>query len=320
MTEHIYLAARYSRHLEMQDYAKELMQQGYTVTSRWIWGGHQVNDHELKSPAESEQRRRFAHEDLDDVLDADTLIFFSEPQRTPTRGGRHVEMGIAIGNGMRVMIVGEKENIFHALDESYVEHYDDWSALMLQLETEQWRRMNDDAMNQFNYLGVGLGYIPAKEEGASIAESFQPAAEGFKESSTDPGKLPYHLLSPHALRAYAEALQVGAMKPEYGERNWERGLPYSVLYSAVLRHLQDWWAGYSLDDGRKGSGMTNLGGAIFSIAALIHFESEGMVSFDDRPHLHAHLPLRMSGPTREIEQRTQPIGSWDGQKPVPRRA
>src|SRR5213076_749243 len=38
----IYLAARYSRHVEMQGYAKQLRAAGYEITSRWINGSHQV--------------------------------------------------------------------------------------------------------------------------------------------------------------------------------------------------------------------------------------------------------------------------------------
>jgi len=39
----VYLAARYSRHPEMQQYAADLTAMGHEVCSRWIWGNHQVH-------------------------------------------------------------------------------------------------------------------------------------------------------------------------------------------------------------------------------------------------------------------------------------
>ena len=41
------------------------------------------------------------------------LIQFSDEPRTPTRGGKHVELGIALGLGMTVAVIGPKENVFH---------------------------------------------------------------------------------------------------------------------------------------------------------------------------------------------------------------
>ena len=111
----VYLAARYSRHPEMQEYAKRLEGIGHTVTSRWIHGNHQIPE----GTAEGERYQesvRFAVEDYNDVVDADYLVIFTDPPRTTTRGGKHVEVGIALGSGMPVYMVGtEIENIFYYL-------------------------------------------------------------------------------------------------------------------------------------------------------------------------------------------------------------
>lgn len=111
----IYLAARYSRRLELCGYAAHLESLGHTVTSRWLLGNHQAENDELQRGAEAE---RFAREDLDDVDDADVVICFSEPPRTSTsRGGRHVEFGYALALRKPLCVVGPRENVFACLVE-----------------------------------------------------------------------------------------------------------------------------------------------------------------------------------------------------------
>lgn len=52
---------------------------------------------------------------------------------------------------------------------------------------------------------------------------------------TDAGKPRYDLIPVEALRAWANLCAAGAIK--YGERNWEKGQPMSVLYASLLRHV-----------------------------------------------------------------------------------
>lgn len=125
----IYLAARYSRHTEMQGYAAELRAAGHTVTSRWINGSHQVmlNGEPLGAEREAmfesghtsmeNQRREFAGHDWDDLMAADIVISFTEQPRmvSNSRGGRHVEFGAALAAGKRCIVVGWRENVFHCL-------------------------------------------------------------------------------------------------------------------------------------------------------------------------------------------------------------
>jgi len=67
--------------------------------------------------------------------------------------------------------------------------------------------------------------------------------EGTKE---DAGKLRLDLIPPEALFALGEVLTYGAKK--YGDKNWEKGIKYSRVYGAVLRHLLAWRAGEQEDD------------------------------------------------------------------------
>lgn len=122
----IYLAARYSRREELCRYRAELEAMGHTVTSRWLDGNHQISDYgtPINDDGESitafgqteraaQLRQQFAEEDLQDVVDADLLIAFTElPRSSASRGGRHVELGVAIGMRKYVMIVGPRENVF----------------------------------------------------------------------------------------------------------------------------------------------------------------------------------------------------------------
>ena len=130
----IYLAARYSRRLELCTYRYHLSARGYLVQARWLDGGHQMSNEgvpigesgealvesEGDSGSQSERaaqlRARLAADDWEDVTSAEIVVSFTEPPRSnASRGGRHVEYGIALGLGKRVIVVGHRENIFHWL-------------------------------------------------------------------------------------------------------------------------------------------------------------------------------------------------------------
>lgn len=113
----VYLAARYSRREELCGYRSDLEALGFTVTSRWLNGNHQVDEQGLSTEAGRAERERFAREDYEDVRAADLVIAFTEqPRQTNSRGGRHVELGIAIGLGTPILIVGPRENVFCCLE------------------------------------------------------------------------------------------------------------------------------------------------------------------------------------------------------------
>lgn len=124
----IYLAARYSRHPELQGYARDIEWAGHDVTSRWIRGGHQISDTGLSEEGTVEERERFAQEDWEDLLAADWVISFTEePRSGHSRGGRHVEFGAALALGKRCIVVGHRENVFHCLP--HVEFVPDWDGV-----------------------------------------------------------------------------------------------------------------------------------------------------------------------------------------------
>lgn len=160
----VYLASRYSRREELCGYREELKRVlDYEVTSRWLNGAHQISDHGTPiggagealvegdagsaSDEAAEMRKRFAWEDISDLLAADTIIAFTEPPRSSaSRGGRHVEWGIALGincfaadrgiihRAFRLIVVGPRENLFHWLDE--IEHFETWHECFESLGAE----------------------------------------------------------------------------------------------------------------------------------------------------------------------------------------
>jgi len=138
----VYLAARYSRLEEMNQYAEQLRALGYTVDARWLLGSHQLHEgaEEVEAATESisMQGQLFAQDDLDDLEVSNIVICFTEKPRSPesnSRGGRHVELGLALmWNHIRsnylstvlprrymplkeILIVGPRENIFYCLPE-----------------------------------------------------------------------------------------------------------------------------------------------------------------------------------------------------------
>jgi hypothetical protein len=70
-------------------------------------------------------RGRLARDDVEDVSRCDMLIAFTDaPRSGSSRGGRHVELGIAIGLHKQVVIVGPRENLFCHLPQ--VRQCDTW--------------------------------------------------------------------------------------------------------------------------------------------------------------------------------------------------
>lgn len=124
-----YLAARYSRREELCVYREHLKLAGIKVTARWLDGDHQVDDAGLSAEAGRAERERFALEDYQDLQAADIFIAFTEPPRSnPSRGGRHVELGMAIALRKKLHIVGPRENVFCCLPRVHV--WEDWPSCL----------------------------------------------------------------------------------------------------------------------------------------------------------------------------------------------
>lgn len=127
----IYLAARYGRRNELISYAARLRELMYEVASGWLDGQHEIGLDGLSERQPLAVRMQVAHEDMEDLSTCEVLVCFTEPERsTASRGGRHVEYGIALALGKRLLVVGPAENIFHTLADARVDTFEDCLSIL----------------------------------------------------------------------------------------------------------------------------------------------------------------------------------------------
>lgn len=90
-------------------------------------------------------KQLMAKEDVQDISECDTIISFTEHEGSHglMRGTRHAEFGLGYGLVKRMIVVGDRENIFHCLP--MVEQYNDWQQLLAKLRLE---------LNQYEVTGV----------------------------------------------------------------------------------------------------------------------------------------------------------------------
>lgn len=118
----IYIAAGYGRRQELLaparffgscvlvgGLAERLQLAGHTITSHWIT--------ETRDRVDGDHNEYLcASMDLYDVRRSDLLVYLSgKLPRSRGRGGKHVELGYALGLGIPVVVLGDPENIFHSL-------------------------------------------------------------------------------------------------------------------------------------------------------------------------------------------------------------
>lgn len=72
----------------------------------------------------------------------------------------------------------------------------------------------------------------------------------------------YDLITPHGLRRVAETYGEGSAK--YGDRNWEKGIPMSVMANHALAHIFTYLTGDRSED--------HLAHAVWNLLGMIHFE------------------------------------------------
>ncbi len=112
----IYIAARFSRRPEANALAHKLKELGHTITSRWVRPDcDHVMPTGLSMQAADSERQRFAQEDVADVKSCDCMISLMEEPRNNSRGGRHVEFGMALALGKLCVLIGPRETVFHHL-------------------------------------------------------------------------------------------------------------------------------------------------------------------------------------------------------------
>lgn len=110
-------------------------------------------------------------------------------------------------------------------------------------------------------------------EGPGFGEACKPDAQGIKE---DGGKPRYDLIDPEAMDALAQVLTFGANK--YAAHNWRKGLSYTRLVAAALRHLFAFLRGQTMD---PESGLPHVAHAMCNCMFLI-WMTNNRKDLDDR--------------------------------------
>jgi hypothetical protein len=137
----IYIAGRYSRREEFNTYADELRSRGATIDARWLTGAHDsaftMKDIRAGDRAGIRHAQKAAAEDLRDVMRSNMLLSFTENDDAGyTSGGRHVEFGVAYVNGLTLVIVGPRENVFHC--HGVAEVFPDFGAFVTSDYFDRW--------------------------------------------------------------------------------------------------------------------------------------------------------------------------------------
>ena len=95
----------------------------------------------------------------------------------------------------------------------------------------------------------------------------------------DENKSRHDLVPPDAYGLIVDVFTYGARK--YAPRNWEKGIGYGRLFSAILRHLWAFWRGEEKDED---SGLPHLAHAGCTIMMLLaHTQRQELLRFDERP-------------------------------------
>lgn len=119
----VYMAARWSRRAEVEGYAANLRSAGHGVTSRWLTDPQHRMEMVDGTDVQAFNAELAMH-DVIDVAAADVLVYFSPGG---TRGGCHVEFGMALALGKPIYLVGEREHVFTWLPA--IECFDTWADL-----------------------------------------------------------------------------------------------------------------------------------------------------------------------------------------------
>ena len=133
-----------------------------------------------------------------------------------------------------------------------------------------------------------LYYWPDEPHGERLKETAVPIEHGTETEEVrvvnlatggEKGRKPqrFELIPPAGIMLAAEVFGRGAEK--YADRNWERGVDWSLMFGAMMRHMWAWWGGETCD---PETGLNHLGHAAFHVLGLIQL-SGTHPELDDRP-------------------------------------
>ena len=116
---------------------------------------------------------------------------------------------------------------------------------------------------------------PAAPESYTNEPTDAPQSQPSAKKETH-GKLRYDLIPVSSLEELCKVYTYGVEK--YGDRNWEKGLPWLTCFAAIMRHLLSWVQGVDVD---RESGCKHLAHVAWWCFALMWYARKGK-GVDDR--------------------------------------
>jgi len=143
-------------------------------------------------------------------------------------------------------------------------------------------------------------------------ENLKKAMKDVKGAKWDDGKCDWSFLPSKPIEEVLKIYAGGAKK--YGRGNYQKGIHYSRVFSAALRHLWAWWRGEEKD---AESGLSHLAHAAWNVITLLEYSMNGAyVHFDDRTRDNGGIivpPL-----TQEEPYEFKPAPSYGSSEAPPR--
>lgn len=121
----VYIAGPYAARDKLAEVRDMLHRDGHVVTSRWLNASREIHAGTVGTASDHDDETVKDHVlgDLDDVGAADMLVLFTGnavrrwlpgvDELWLHTGGRHIETGYALAQGIPFIVVGDPESIFH---------------------------------------------------------------------------------------------------------------------------------------------------------------------------------------------------------------
>ena len=149
-----------------------------------------------------------------------------------------------------------------------------------------WEKSRGATTEKFvaELVGVEVMYFdPTQPAGLQLSDVALPVTGEVRitneKTGGEKGRKParFELIPSDALFCVAEVYGKGAEK--YADRNWEKGIDFSLMFGAMQRHMWAWWMGENLDPETR---LSHLGHAAFHVLGMLHLQHTHP-ECDDRP-------------------------------------
>lgn len=128
----IYVASFFNTRERLREPVKRIEKSGHIIYSKWLAEFRSAPDATTTTADYTDDELLgFALRDIAEIRLSDLLI--CDTADVTPRGGREVEVGLAIGFGVPVWVVGPLRNVFHWTAERRFDSWEDeglWNALL----------------------------------------------------------------------------------------------------------------------------------------------------------------------------------------------